>query len=156
MKKLAFTFTLLSFVACNKEIQKETSAPQPAATENKAKQQKTLKIENLSFPAEVQSCSCYFATSQEDFEKQKYIYIDDYGNNAYIKINGEIVKFPLEEGDFDPENFGKVIKNDRYTITIKGEKLQDQEEAMMFRGTMTVEDTAGNRTETPIYGECGC
>lgn len=129
--------------------------PQPKPTQTAAKQN-VIKLESMAFPAEVQGCSCYFAANQQDFEKEKYLYIDDYGNNAYIKINGEMVKFPLEEGDFDPEHFGKVIKNDQYSITIKGEKIKDQEEAMMFRGTMTVEDHAGNRTETPIYGECGC
>lgn len=115
-----------------------------------------INLETFGFPAEVSGCSCYFAKNKEDFENEKYVYIDDYGNNAFLKIDGKSVKIKMKEGDFDPDNFSKVIKNDEITVTIQGKKVNELEEVMMFEGTMTVENKKGEKTITPIYGECGC
>ena len=106
-----------------------------------------INLETFGFPAEVNGCSCYFAKNKEDFEDEKYVYIDDYGNNAFLKIDGKSVKI---------KNFNKVIKNDDITVTIQGKKVSELEEVMMFEGTMTVENKKGEKTITPIYGECGC
>ena len=115
-----------------------------------------IKLETFGFPGEVNGCSCYFAKNKEDFENEKYIYIDDYGNNAFLKIDGNTVKIKMKEGDFDPDNFSKFIKNDDFSVTIQGKKVDELEEVMMFQGTMTVENKKGEKTITPIYGECGC
>lgn len=115
-----------------------------------------INLETFAFPAEVNGCSCYFAKNKEDFESEKYIYIDDYGNTAFLKIDGKTIKIPMKEGDFDPDNFNKTIKNDDLTITITGNKVKELEEVMMFEGKMTVENKKGEKTVTPIYGECGC
>ena len=115
-----------------------------------------IKLETFGFPAEVNGCSCYFAKNKEDFENEKYIYIDDYGNNAFLKVDGNTVKIKMKEGDFDPDNFSKFIKNDNFSVTIQGKKVDELEEVMMFEGTMTVENKKGEKTVTPIYGECGC
>ena len=115
-----------------------------------------IKLETFGFPAEVNGCSCYFAKNKEDFENEKYIYIDDYGNNAFLKVDGNTVKIKMKEGDFDPDNFSKFIKNDDFSVTIQGKKVNELEEVMMFQGTMTVENKKGEKTITPIYGECGC
>ena len=115
-----------------------------------------INLETFGFPAEVNGCSCYFSKNKEDFDQEKYIYIDDYGNNAYLKIDGKTVKIKMKEGDFDPDNFSKVIKNEEISVTIQGKKVNELEEVMMFEGTMTVENKKGEKTITPIYGECGC
>ena len=115
-----------------------------------------INLETFGFPAEVNGCSCYFSKNKEDFDQEKYIYIDDYGNNAYLKIDGKTVKIKMKEGDFDPDNFSKVIKNEEISVTIQGKKVNELEEVMMFEGTMTVENKNGEKTITPIYGECGC
>lgn len=115
-----------------------------------------INLETFGFPAEVNGCSCYFSKNKEDFDQEKYIYIDDYGNNAYLKIDEKTVKIKMKEGDFDPDNFSKVIKNEEISVTIQGKKVNELEEVMMFEGTMTVENKKGEKTITPIYGECGC
>ena len=115
-----------------------------------------INLETFGFPAEVNGCSCYFAKNKEDFDQEKYIYIDDYGNNAFLKIDGKTITIKMKEGDFDPDNFSKVIKNDEISVTIEGKKIKELEEVMMFEGTMTVENKKGEKTITPIYGECGC
>lgn len=115
-----------------------------------------IKLETFGFPPEVEGCSCYFAKNKEDFNAEKYLYIDDYGNNAYLKIGGKLLKIEMDEDDFDPADFSKKIKNDRISIEIKGKKVDELEEVMMFEGTMNVENNKGEKATTTIYGECGC
>ena len=126
-----------------------------AAIVSKTSEQ-SLKLEKFGFPPEVEGCSCYFAANKEDFDDEKYIYIDDYGNNAFVKFDGKLLKIEMKEGDFDPENFSKIIKDEDVTITIIGKKVKEFEEVMMFEGTMKVETKNGRTDTTPIYGECGC
>lgn len=153
MKKLSLL--IIAFViafSCKKksEIITDQNTNDTANTTN------TLLLQTFIFPAEVQGCSCYFAKDKADFEKQQYIYVDDYGNNAYTKIGGNLIKFPMEEGDFDPDNFEKTLDNGEYKLTMKGKKLNSNDETMIFEGEITLENKNGEKTTSPIYGECGC
>lgn len=115
------------------------------------------KMETFGFPSEVQGCSCYFAQNKSDFENQKYVYVDDYGNNAFIQQNGKLVEIQMEEGDFDPENFEKTIENTNYKVYMKGKNVDKSGEVMMFQGQMIITNKkTGEEILTPIYGECGC
>ena len=115
-----------------------------------------LNLQTFGFPAEVDGCSCYFSKSKEDFENEKYIYIDDYGKTAYLKMNDQLQKISMKEDDFDPENFQKEIKNEDVSIKISGKKVKELEEVMMFEGSMEVTLKNGKKSTVPIYGECGC
>lgn len=159
MKKLVLLVTLTTLLSCKKEQTvtqndhvKITNAavPVPKSTAENS------KLETFSFPAEVEGCSCYFAKNKTDFEAEKFVYIDDYGNNAYLKSEGKMIKIPVKAGDFDPENFSKNIKNKELSVKIEGKKIKELEEVMMFEGTMTVQYKDGEELMTPIYGECGC
>ncbi len=165
MKKLMIVASMLMLFACQKEGQiaeaisadnEVTTVEIDSANTLGTEELNQINLETFGFPAEVSGCSCYFAKNKEDFENEKYVYIDDYGNNAFLKIDGKSVKIKMKEGDFDPDNFSKVIKNDEITVTIQGKKVNELEEVMMFEGTMTVENKKGEKTITPIYGECGC
>lgn len=164
MKKL-FLIPLVMLFSCQKEskivdntlIKNDSAAIQvDSADIHGSGTPNEINLGIFKFPAEVNGCSCYFSKNKEDFDQEKYIYIDDYGNTAYVKIDDKMVKIPMKEGDFDPENFSKTIKNDDVTITIDGKKIKEMEEVMMFEGTMTVENKKGEKTITSIYGECGC
>ena len=165
MKKLMIIASLMMLFSCKKEEQITES--KPITTDSLKVERDSLNVgtvevlnqinlETFGFPAEVNGCSCYFSKNKEDFEHEKYVYIDDYGNNAYLKIDGKTIKIKMKEGDFDPDNFNKVIKNEEISVTIQGKKVKELEEVMMFEGTMTVENKKGEKTITPIYGECGC
>ena len=165
MKKLMIIASLMMLFSCKKE--EKITESKPLTTDSLTMESdslnagsietlKQINLETFGFPAEVSGCSCYFSKNKEDFEQEKYIYIDDYGNNAYLKIDGKTVKIKMKEGDFDPANFSKVIKNEEISVTIQGKKVNELEEVMMFEGTMTVENKIGEKTITPIYGECGC
>lgn len=156
-------FTVITLHSCKKEYtndsirQTSDSTPtvsiEPAEPEVAAK----LMLQTFSMPAEVQGCSCYFAKNKEDYESEQYVYVDDYGNNAYIKLDGKMIKIPMEEGDFDPSNFSKELEDSDYRISMSGKKTSEQDETMMFQGQVTVFIKKENRTiTTPVYGECGC
>ena len=165
MKKLMIIASLMMLFSCKKEEQITESKPlttdslkveTDSMNVGTAENLNQINLETFGFPAEVNGCSCYFSKNKEDFDQEKYIYIDDYGNNAYLKIDGKTVKIKMKEGDFDPDNFSKVIENEEISVTIQGKKVNELEEVMMFEGTMTVENKKGEKTITPIYGECGC
>ena len=165
MKKLMIIASLMMLFSCKKEEQITESKPlttdslkveTDSMNVGTAENLNQINLETFGFPAEVNGCSCYFSKNKEDFDQEKYIYIDDYGNNAYLKIDGKTVKIKMKEGDFDPDNFSKVIENEEISVTIQGKKVNELEEVMMFEGTMTVENKKGQKTITPMYGECGC
>lgn len=113
-------------------------------------------LETFAFPAEVEGCSCYFAKDKQDFEQEKYVYVDEFGKNAFLKSEGKMLKIPLKKEDFEGENFKRKIQNKEISVEIDGRKIKDMEEVMMFEGNMTIEYQTGEKITTPIYGECGC
>lgn len=156
-------FSLITFHSCKKEYTSDsisqtsdsttTVSIEPAEPEAAAK----LMLQSFPMPAEVEGCSCYFARNQKEYENEQYVYVDDYGNNAYIKLDGHMIKIPMEEGDFDPSNFSKVLEDSEYRISMSGKKTSEQDETMMFTGQLAVLIKKENRTiTTPVYGECGC
>lgn len=159
MKHIFFSLScVFTLYACSKENQNipETSLPAAKADSVVAISSSHLKLDTFGFPPEVEGCACYFSINKEDFENEKYIYIDDYGNNAFLSINGEKIKIPMAEGDFDPEFFKRTLHSGDYTVQIDGKKIKELDEVMMFTGSMTVTAKDGSKTTTPIYGECGC
>ncbi|MGZ5263086.1 MAG: hypothetical protein ACXWCF_04765, partial [Kaistella sp.] len=72
-------------------------------------------------------------------------------------IRGNMINILIKEADLDPSNFTKDIENSDYKVNLRGKKINEMDETMMFQGTMTVENKkTGERFSTPIYGECGC
>ncbi len=155
--------TLVTLHSCKKEYTDVSTSPttdttttisiEPADPEVFAKSM----LQTFAMPPEVEGCSCYFSKSQEDYDNEQYVYVDDYGNSAYIKLAGKMIKIPMEEGDFDPSNFSKVLEDSNYKISMSGKKTSEQDETMMFQGKLTVFIKKEDRTiTTPIFGECGC
>ena len=161
---ITLAFAVLVLQSCKKETvnaKENTTEYSAVAVQDKSSDSvpvnSSLHLEAFSMPAEVQGCSCYFADNKENFENENYVYADDYGNSAYLKIDGKMIKIPVDEGDFNPSAFSKNIQNKEYKVTLSGNKISDLDETMMFRGQMTVEILkSGDRISTPIYGECGC
>ena len=154
--------TLAIIQSCKKEFQ-DLSSTQSAdttttvSTQSRQPEVATSALQTFAMPVEVEGCSCYFAKSQEDYDNEQFVYVDDYGNNAYIKLEGKMIKIPMEEGDFDPSNFNKVIEDLDYKIIMTGRKTSEQDETMMFQGELSVYIKKEDRTiTTPVYGECGC
>ena len=162
MKILVYSLTLIMIIGCKKEnpVSENSTQKEIVKVESNAEKMPEfsddLKLQTFGFPPEVDGCSCYFAKSKEDFENEKYIYVDDYGKTAYLKMDDQLQKISMKEDDFDPENFQKEIKNEDLSIKISGEKVKELEEVMMFEGSMEVTLKNGKKSTVPIYGECGC
>ncbi|MEG0928514.1 MULTISPECIES: hypothetical protein [Chryseobacterium] len=163
MKHLIILFSAFLLVACKKD--KETvsgSTSTDSANIVKDSAHATISsgkilIENISFPEEIKECSCYFARSKADFEAEKYIYADDAGKTAYMKLDGKRLAMNLiSSSDMEvDEELTKEIESNDYKISVKGKKIKG-EEALLFEGTLTIEKPDGSVITTPIYGECGC
>lgn len=169
MRKIGFVIIVMSLASCKKDqaIDLETNRDILVSIEDSAKSQtetttskplpSAIHLDTFGFPSQISQCSCYFATNKDMFLKGRFIYVDDYGNNAYLKINGDLVEIKMEEGDFDPENFDRVIENKEYRVSMKGTNIKGEQESMMYEGQMTVENKrTKEKTITSIYGECGC
>ncbi len=163
MKYLVILFSAITVVACKKE--KETvSNAKPADSlyrvQDSAKADPTsakILVDVFPFPKEIKECSCYFARNKADFEDEKYIYADDAGKTAYMKLDGKRIAMNLiSSSDMEvDEALSKEIENENYKISVKGKKIK-HEEVLLFEGTLTIEKPDGSITTMPIYGECGC
>ncbi|MDR2235473.1 MAG: hypothetical protein LBE92_05075 [Chryseobacterium sp.] len=163
MRYLIIFFSALVLTACKKDKESVTSQT-PSDSLNIAKD--SVKSETSSgkilvdvfpFPKEIKECSCYFARNKADFEAEKYIYADDAGKTAYMKLDGQRLALNLiSSSDMEAdEELTKEIENDNYKISVKGKKIKG-EEALLFDGTLTIEKPDGTVETMPIYGECGC
>ncbi|WP_449389441.1 hypothetical protein [Chryseobacterium lineare] len=163
MKYLIIFFSAFLLVACKKEQQtSQASAPADSAktvqdTVAADISSGKITVDTFPFPTEIKECSCYFAKTKADFLAEKYIYADDAGKTAYMKLDGKKISLNLisssdMEGD---EELSKEIENDNYKISVKGKKIKG-EEALLFEGTLTIEKPDGTIVKMPIYGECGC
>ncbi|MCF2220095.1 hypothetical protein H9Q08_12370 [Chryseobacterium sp. PS-8] len=163
MKYVIIFFSAFLLVACKKD--KETvsdSAKKDSVTvvqdSVKTDVQKTgIAVDTFPFPKEIKECSCYFAKSKSDFENEKYIYADDAGKTAYMKLDGKRLAISLiSSSDMEvDEELNKEIESNDYKISVKGKKIKG-EEALLFDGTLMIEKPDGTVVTMPIYGECGC
>jgi len=161
--KYIFVFaTALLLTACKKETQTVADKGSDSTEVLKKdsiteKPNAAITVEAFPFPNEIKECSCYFARSKKDFENENYIYADNAGTLAYMKIDGKRLALPLiSSSDMEVDDvLTKEIENENYKISVKGKKLAN-EEAMLFDGTLSIEKPDGTKTVIPIYGECGC
>ncbi|PZD76774.1 hypothetical protein [Mesonia sp. K7] len=102
----------------------------------------------------MEGCSCYFGTTKENFKSQKWVYLDNYDDTAYIKIDGKVEKLPVVE---DNKKFTyKKFENEAYEITLKTEQTNQIDEVWDFEGILIVKTKDGSITKQAINGACGC
>ncbi|KPE50218.1 hypothetical protein [Chryseobacterium indologenes] len=163
MKYLIIFFSALLLTACKKDkgsVTEAATADSLNIAKDSAKTEASsgkILVDTFPFPKEIKECSCYFARNKADFEAEKYIYADDAGKTAYMKLDGQRLAMNLiSSSDMEAdEELTKEIENDNYKISVKGKKIKG-EEALLFEGTLTIEKPDGTVETMPIYGECGC
>jgi len=163
MKYLIIFFSALLLTACkkDKETLKDSASTDSLTVVNDSAKTGTasgkIQVDIIPFPKEIKECSCYFARNKADFEAEKYIYADDAGKTAYMKLDGKRIAMNLiSSSDMEvDEELTKEIESDNYKISVKGKKIKS-EEALLFEGTLTIEKPDGTVETIPIYGECGC
>ncbi|SMP28923.1 hypothetical protein [Chryseobacterium profundimaris] len=163
MKYIIIFFSAFLLIACKKEQQTsqnsasvDSSSIVKDSTVTDLSSEK-IAVETFPFPTEIKECSCYFAKSKADFLSEKYIYADDAGKTAYMKLDGKRMALNLiSSSDMEADELlSKEIENDDYKISVQGKKIKG-EEALLFEGTLTIEKPDGTVVTIPIYGECGC
>lgn len=164
MKYLILLFTAFMLIGCKKDKEQLTPNASVQDSLSLSKDSALVKtnaekiaVETFAFPTEIKECSCYFAKNKSDFENEKYIYADDAGKTAYMKIEGKkLVMNLLSSSDMEADDeLTKEIENENYKISVKGKKIKN-EQAMLFDGVITIEKPDGSSIKMPIYGECGC
>jgi hypothetical protein len=163
MKYLIIFFSAILLVACKKEketVSNPTKKDSVNIVQDSAKtdaKPANILVDVFPFPKEIKECSCYFARNKADFENEKYIYADDAGKTAYMKLEGKRIAMNLiSSSDMEvDEELTKEIENENYKISVRGKKIKN-EEVLLFEGTLTIEKPDGSITKMPIYGECGC
>jgi len=163
MKNIIILCSLLTLVACKKEKETISDSAKKDSVNIVQDSVKTdakpanILVDVFPFPKEIKECSCYFAKNRSDFENEKYIYADDAGKTAYMKLDGKRIAMNLiSSSDMEvDEELNKEIENENYKISVRGKKIK-HEEALLFEGTLTIEKPDGSITTMPIYGECGC
>ena len=163
MKYLIIFLSAFLLIACKKEketisgSEKKDSVTVVQDTVKAETSSGAILVETFPFPKEIKECSCYFAKNKADFENEKYIYADDAGKTAYMKLDGKRLAMNLiSSSDMEvDEQLSKEIESGDYKISIQGKKIKG-EEALLFEGTIRIEKPDGTVVTLPIYGECGC
>jgi hypothetical protein len=121
-------------------------------------EEKKINIDTFStFPPEIVGCACYFSNNKKEFKNKKYIYADDYGDNAFISVNGKMTKFVLNKSTkLHNTHYVQTFVNDDYEITIDVKQVSQLDETWQKTGTLKIKPKVGKVIVKNIYGECGC
>lgn len=107
-------------------------------------------------PAELTGKSCKFSVDAAGLKGRKYIYMNDCGKTAFMKINGVVTKFTNPEfREVDKTTSLARSKSDQYVMILEV-KTGPGTEGPLKTGTITVTDKTGKEGKTKYYGECSC
>jgi len=144
-------FSLTLLFACGPEnsniIETSTVSDQP------------LSIDTFStFPNEINGCSCYFSNDSIEFKKGEYIYMNDFAETSFLKINGVLTKFTQTDFiEVNKANTKAKYKSGNYEMTIEVKNGKESgDETMLKSGTIILTDKNGKSVTKVFYGECGC
>lgn len=155
LSRLLTVITLTFLFACGQSnTNKNTTQTDSIIPDNQA-----LTIDPFStFPPEIDGCSCYFSTDSTEFKKGKYIYMNDYAQTSFLKINGIMTKFTqIDFKEIDSLNLIVKYKSDNYKMTIEAKDgIQNGDETWLKTGTIKLTDKNGKTATKTFYGECGC
>ncbi len=106
------------------------------------------------FPSEISGCSCFFSKSYEDLKSDRYIFINDFAALAFVKIEGEIIRFELQNYDEIKNIYHYTHGKDIMKVeVIKKETNEDME--VVMQGIITI-NTAKGYVKQEFIGQCGC
>lgn len=147
--------TLTFLFACGQS----NSCESEPMTDNIKLDDQALTIDPFStFPPEIDGCSCYFSNDSTEFKDGQYIYMNDYAQTSFLKINGVLTKFTQTDfKEIDSLNVKAKYKSDNYQMTIELKNgIQNGDETWLKIGTIKLSDKKGKTIIKTFYGECGC
>ena len=110
-----------------------------------------------SIPEEMMGCGCWFSLNKAEYNKNTYIYGDDF-DNGIISINGILTKFNLKHSLYDEGNNGIInFYNNEYSVIIKTKLVKSYSELQIRIGTITIKNKRTRKQKIlSLYGGCGC
>lgn len=119
--------------------------------------QRSKVYDNISviegMPENIKGCSCALARNKEEFEAEKFIYIESYGklepekNIAMISLDGQQIIYPRKT---PPEGLQVLV-----LYKSKGGGKSDPE-MNIRRGKLAIKQENGATLKEDFYGVCGC
>jgi hypothetical protein len=120
---------------------------------------KTIEIGAFTtFPEEITGCSCYVTADSTTYKNGEYIFMSDMAEVAYMKLDGEMVRFTREkEPEIKEATHTTDYHSEEYDITVEmTHGMRTGYEVWNVYGLIQVNDREGNSTATEFFGECGC
>ena len=159
MKAITFlTFLIICLFGCNSSSS-STVTKEVNDQSTSSLKLKELKIQVIDeWPSEIEGCSCYFSLNENGFKNTQYIFISDYQELAFMKINGQLERFKLAEPESETFS-GKMIeiwKSDNFELILETHQLGQVDETWQYKGILTLKSKDGANIDQEIYGECGC
>ncbi|WP_316635153.1 hypothetical protein [uncultured Flavobacterium sp.] len=121
--------------------------------------QVALSIDTFStFPPEIDGCSCYFSNDSIEFKQEKYIFMNDFAETSFLKINGILTKFTqIDFKEIDSLNTIARYKSGNLNMTIElKDGKQNGDETYLKTGKIKLTNKNGKTITKTFYGECGC
>jgi hypothetical protein len=152
---LLIVTTLTIVFACGRSSPKKNVM---WANSNKTEIESLIVDTFSTFPTEIDGCSCYFSNDSVEFRKGTFIYVNDYGQTSFLKINGILIKFTqIDYKEIDKTHSIVKAKNEKYEMTIEIiDGIQNGDETWLKTGTVTLSARNGKTITKTFYGECGC
>lgn len=138
-------------VLYNNQIQ----AQEVLNNENRRDSAKTIQLESFSdFLNEIDGCSCCFSKSQEEYKKKMYVFVNDFAVLAFVKIDGKLIRFELQNHDENSNIYYYIHNDDKMKVEII-KKTTNEDEIVVIEGLITI-DTLKGDVKQKFIGECGC
>ena len=114
----------------------------------------SIKVEPFTeYPQEIDGGSCEFYLNKDDMSNNRYIMVNDFAQQTYMKINGKMELLLLKK-DSEKE---MEYSNDSYSVTIEISSQKDTgDESYTLKGKISVKNTKGGTVSFPFIGQCGC
>lgn len=149
---------LLLYSNCQGSNERNLKQPKHSVNENDL----TLKKLSVDFsldsfsniPEEIDGCACYFYLSAQDEKMEKYIFISDFANTAFISIKKRVEKFELREHKENSRIY--LYSNGEYSLKVEiAKKENGASETSVMEGSISL-SKGNNIIRKDFVGACGC
>jgi hypothetical protein len=115
-------------------------------------------------PTDIDGGACYYSTTDKDFKQKEYIFINDFGNLAYISVNKTFIKLNLTKQDslLKQDNLWSnghqyTYSNENYEVIITLANIKAKGlNTSVAKGTIIVKQKGETIATETFVGECGC
>ena len=156
MHKLILPLLFLFLISCTSEQKTNDEDKQVVKIEEEANSPdiESLKIDSFKvseFPEAIDGCACYFGSGENE-----YLYVDDYAQTAFLKVNGSFEQLELYDISHGDEEVSQKGRSEHYNLELNLKKVSSVDETIQYEGTLKVMDITGSQVEVKVKGECGC